>query len=184
VTSSHAPWPPLRDEDVRQRLSFARQRADDLLALDHPLQQLTQEFFFHLVGAIEMTAQRVNAAKGLGLDAEAVTVWKVQRELGASDPVSVALGRLYATPRRNPMPADPYGDEGTIYRIYNYRGQVTHRRLNPLVFKVGDSPEVVTHFALDPRAFSSAPSNRTAREDIEHMYAYVRDGCEAVLALL
>jgi hypothetical protein len=85
------------------------------------------------------------------------------------------------------VPADPYGDAGTIFRIYNYRGQVTHRRRNPAIygFVLGGEPtEPTAHFLVDPRYLASGPSERTAREDIGQMYAYVHDGCEAVLALL
>lgn len=194
--STQGAWPAIEAGAVRERLTFARKRAHDLTHLDdldepfiteanQERQQFVQEFFFHLVGAIELTAQVVNAAKGLGLDAEEVSVWKVCEELGSTDPLSKALGRLYANPRREPMPADPYGDEGTIYRIYNHRAQVTHRRRDPTTFRFtlgADDP--VAHLVLDPRDLRSGESSRTAREDIEQMYAYVHDGCEAVLALL
>ena len=150
-------------------------------------QQITQEFFFHLVGAVELVAQLVNTEKGLGIDVEQVSVPAVCKTLGASDPISVALGRLYVNPRGKPMPADPYGDEGTIFRIYNHRGQVTHRRRNPTTFTLtlgaGDN-KAVPHFTLDPRDVHSGASTRTIREDVEAMYAYVHEGCEAVLALL
>jgi hypothetical protein len=196
--SSQGASPAIDASDVRERLGFARRRADDLIGLDdldNPFateasrerQQVTQEFFFHLVGAVEIVAQLVNTTKALGLDVQQVSVPAVCKELGASDPVTATISRLYVNPRRRPMPADPYGDAGTIYRIYNHRGQVTHRRRNPTTFKLtlgaGDD-RAVAHFTLDPRDLHSGASTRTIREDVEAMYAYVHDGCEAVLALL
>lgn len=199
--SAQGPWLPASPFCVRERLGFARRRADDLVrvAANHPwargeevereLQQIVQEFFFHLVGAVELVAQVVNTAKGLGLGFEQVSVPTVCEALGQKDPVAVALRRLYVNPRREPMPADPYGDEGTIYRVYNHRGHVTHRGRDPMGFTFippFDVPEPppVPIFVLDPRNRSSDFSSRTMGEDVEVMYAYVHDGCEVVLALL
>ena len=75
--------PPLEPEDVRERLRFAAVRRDDLLALNDgdflgadadERQQLVQEFFFHLVGAIEVLAQLVNDARGLGLSVDDTSI--------------------------------------------------------------------------------------------------------------
>jgi hypothetical protein len=53
------------------------------------------------------------------------------------DPLRVALEALYANTRRRPVPSDPYSEEGIIFRIWNYRNQVTHRRRQPFQFNVG-----------------------------------------------
>jgi hypothetical protein len=63
----------LTAEDVRERLGFARRRKDELIVLNggnlpsadpHHRQQLVQEFFFHLVGAIEVLAKLAVLAAG------------------------------------------------------------------------------------------------------------------------
>jgi len=79
-------------EAVIDRLDFAKRRLTDLEELarnDEDLseadpkerQQLIQEFFFHLVGAIEFLAQVVNISKNIDISAEDVTVPKVCKEL-------------------------------------------------------------------------------------------------------
>jgi hypothetical protein len=136
----------LTPEDVWERLDFARRRKDELLALNggdlpgadpHDRQQLVQEFFFHLVGAIEVLVQLVNEARDLALDVEAVSVPKVCWRLSEADVLRAPLAALYANTRRDPMPGDPYSTEGLVYRIWNYRHQVTHRRRQPFLFKIG-----------------------------------------------
>ena len=73
-------------ESVEQRLRFAAVRLADLRALiqDNRLgadpdarHQVTQEFFFHAVGATEYLAQLVNERRSLPLGAEDVAVYKV-----------------------------------------------------------------------------------------------------------
>jgi hypothetical protein len=76
----------MRPEDVRTRLSYARSRSADLLALndgDLPgaagdlRQQLTQEILFHLAGAIEFVAQLVNDERG------SASRWRTSRSRGS-----------------------------------------------------------------------------------------------------
>lgn len=71
-----SPLPPLTPDDVTERLDFARIRRDQLLALHgcelqhadaHERQQLIQEFFFHLLGAVDVLAQLVNERHSLGV---------------------------------------------------------------------------------------------------------------------
>jgi hypothetical protein len=68
---------PLTAEEVLERLAFARTRKEQLIGLNggdlrgadpHYRQQLVQEFFFHLGGAIDVLAQLVNEARNLGLE--------------------------------------------------------------------------------------------------------------------
>jgi len=70
------------------------------------------------------------------------------RRIG-TNPIKAKLELLYANPSRAPMPTDPYSDEGYLYRAYNYRHQVTHRRAVPWLFRVGSGP--MASFILDPR---------------------------------
>ena len=57
---------PMKAEDVTERFSFARRRLDDLLTLNggnlpgadgSERQQLLQEFFFHLIGSVDVLGQ-------------------------------------------------------------------------------------------------------------------------------
>jgi hypothetical protein len=79
---------PLQPDDVHSRLGYARLRIDDLLTLNrgdligadgHHRQRLTQEVFFHLVGAIEVFAQMVNERRNLSRASEKVSISKLAR---------------------------------------------------------------------------------------------------------
>jgi uncharacterized protein len=62
----------MNKEEIRTRIRFAEKRLQELLSLNDgnlpganasERQQLTQEFFFHLVGATEEVAQLVNQTR-------------------------------------------------------------------------------------------------------------------------
>jgi hypothetical protein len=213
--------PALTADDVRERLGFARVKRDELVVLndgDLPSadaqyrQQLVQEFFFHLVGAIEVLSQHVNEARALGLDVEVASASKVKAALPAGDPLRQAITDLYVNtqPGRS-VPADLYSDEGVMYRIWNYRHQVTHRRRQPFQFnielglavdygtalrgrwrewKAGRQPRPEpgrsAHFILDPREppGTRAPSSESVPNELDRMLELVSVRCEAALALV
>jgi hypothetical protein len=136
---------PLKADDVRTRLSFARRRIDDLLQLNrgdllgadgNERQRLTQEVFFHLVGAIEVFAQLVNEQRKLGAASEDVSISRLPPLLGRSDPLVAHVEGLYANTRKPAPTSDPYSGDRLMYRIWNYRHQVTHRRANPFLMRV------------------------------------------------
>ena len=121
-------------DDIRERISFATTRLDELLALGGgklqsasgaERQQLMQEFFFHLVGATEQLAQLVNQNRGLGFSPDSVSVQGVARALQRDDAVGKQLELLHPPTRGVPLPPDPYGDEGLMFRILVYRHFVT-----------------------------------------------------------
>lgn len=179
----------LTADDVRERLGFAGRRKDELIALNggdllgadpHYRQQLVQEFFFHLVGTIDLLAQFVNEARSLGLDIEDASTPRVIQALPQGNPLQALLAALYVNTRRGrPIPSDLYSDDGVIYWIWNYRHQVTHRRRQPFQLNVGigtavdfgpslrgrlresrhrrnpdpatQAPDRTAHFILDPR---------------------------------
>lgn len=216
--------PALTAEEVRERLGSARRRKEELLALNggdlpgaDPLyrQQLVQEFFFHLVGAIDVLAQLVNEARNLGLDVEDASVSRVIQKLPQGDGLRAALAALYANTRRGrSVPIDLYSDEGIIYRIWNYRHQVTHRRRQPFQFNVeigtaidfgpglrgrwrefrhrrNPAPDTQArgrsaHLILDPR---EPPGVRTASmysvpDELERMLELTSTRCDDALALI
>src|SRR5690348_3760108 len=113
---------PLQPDDVRARRDYARTRIDDLLALNggdllgadaHERQRLSQEVFFHLVGAIEVLAQLVNDRRHLGLSSEDATTSSVVRQLrAAADPLTPLMAGLYANTRNPAPPGDAYAGDG------------------------------------------------------------------------
>jgi hypothetical protein len=220
-TSQVVGHPPLSADEIRERLSYARRRKEELVVLnggDLPSadpeyrQQLVQEFFFHLVGAIDMLAQLVDEARGLNLGIEDASITRVIDALPQNDSLRSALEMLYANTRPNrPAPNDMYSDDGVIYRIWNYRHQVTHRRRQPFLFNIGigtafdfgpglrgrwrewrfrrtheiPEPPRSAHFILDPRI---PPEVRNASmysipDELERMLALVAARCEVALAL-
>jgi hypothetical protein len=81
---------------VNDRLLFAHRRLKDLEKLTRnnedlsgadpkERQQLIQEFFFHLLGAIEFLTQVVNTSKSIGIDMEKVTINQVCDKLNKED---------------------------------------------------------------------------------------------------
>jgi hypothetical protein len=180
----------LTDDDLAEKLGFAQQRLDDIRALVaaktigvevHLRQQLAQEFFFHLVGAIDLLAQIVNERRSLGLDTEDATVTKVIRALPAGGPLTLALEALHVIPRKQPLPSDPYNPQGQLFRLYNYRHQVTHRRRNPFHFRLNSTSPF---FVLDPRDPNSEQSKNTSEDDMNQMLILVAKRCADALKLI
>lgn len=175
-------------ESVRQKLGFARARLADLEVLikenrlgaePDARQQLTQEFFFHLVGATEYLAQLVNERRSLRLRPEYVAVHKVAKKLDPSDLLLVPLEGLSADTRRT-FPADPYSEEGLIYRTINYRNEVAHRNTNPFHFELHAGP----FFYLDPRDPGRGQSICPVDVDLCSMFSVVDERCCRVLEIL
>ena len=154
---------PLTPEDVRTRLAYARVRIDELIALNggdllgadaDERQQLSQEVFFHLVGAIEVFAQLINEQRQLGRASEDVSISRLNDSLPASDGLRTNIAALYANTRRPAPVSDLYSGDGLMYRVWNYRHQVTHRRANPFHLNVSFSATV---------SAGSAPARRNRR---------------------
>jgi hypothetical protein len=177
-------------DTVCQKLEFAKTRLDDLndLIANNQLgsnpsarHQLSQEFFFHLVGSIEYLAQLVNERRSIGFDAENVAVHEVIKRLGEQDAVLPLLKNLSANTRKRPFPANPYADEGLIYRVINYRNEIVHRHTNPFHFTMSSNS---AFFYLDPRNPSLGQSAYSIDTDLSSMYSFVRDKCHSILAIL
>ena len=90
---------------------------------------------------MDLVAQVVNERRNLKIDAEEVTITKVARMIPTDDPLRQALRSLYANPRRKKLSVDVFSEEGYLFRIYNYRHQVTHRRRNPFILRMGNPEE-------------------------------------------
>jgi hypothetical protein len=182
-------------ESVHQKLKFARARLADLKAMieDNRLaadpdarQQLTQEFFFHVVGATEYLAQLVNERRSLPLGSEDVAVYRVAKELerrDPSDPLFVPLKSLSADTRKTALPTDPYSEEGLVYRTINYRNEVAHRNSNPFHFVLGAGPKIAFLW-LDSRDHSCGQSARPVDMDLASMLSVFDQRCRIVLGIL
>ena len=181
---------------VNDRLFFAIRRLRDLGELNNgdlagaqyrDKQQLIQEFFFHLVGAVEFLAQVVNTSRVLGIDVEEVSVPTVCRSLPEGDSTRELLEQLHPKTRGEPPPIDPYSDEGSHFRILVLRNRVCHHNHNPfhyrLVFGVGPN-ERSTHLSIDPRYPELGASEKTAIDELNHFWRSVNDKCQQVIRQL
>ncbi len=182
-------------DTVYQKLEFAKLRLNDLktliannqLAADpNARHQITQEFFFHLLGSTEYLAQLINENRELGFNSNEVAVFKIVKELkrlNPTDGVITHLQCLCADTKREPFPEDPYSDDGLIYRIINYRNEVVHRGMNPFHFKMSAGPRAA-FFWLDPRNHSLGQSQYTVVEELFNMYSFVEKKCCNALAVI
>jgi hypothetical protein len=183
---------------VIDRLNFAKRRLTDLEELARngedlsgadpkERQQLIQEFFFHLVGAIEFLAQVVSTSKTPIINVEEVTVSNVCENLNINDPIKPILEKLHPKTRRKPLPNDPYSEEGCHFRIFVYRNRVCHHGHNPFHFRAyigAPNEEPSTSLVLDPRNKSLGASKESAISELNHFYKLVYDKCQKVLAKL
>jgi hypothetical protein len=190
-------WASLSADDIRDRFGSAAARLEDLLALralgeaaprlsgadSKVRQRLSQEFFFHLLGAVDALAQVVNERRSLGLDADHITIRGVctSGRLPSDDMLRQALGGLCQQTKRVELTADPYSEDGLIFRAMLYRHSVTHRHINPFVFRVGSEPPA--SLLLDPRKrpahdnFSSLPAD----QDLHLMLTAISSRCAETL---
>jgi hypothetical protein len=176
-------------DGVRQKLRFARRRLDEFREvmrtgrLDRPddRHQPTQEFFVHLVGAVEYLAQYLNEHMSLKLAPDSVTPKKVLSALAKSDRPGLAesFGKLWMDPRAVAMPSDPYSERGLVYRAINYRHEVVHRNANPFHFYM--SKPRSSYFWLDPRNHALGQSRMDAQDDLAAMLDVVERLLEEVL---
>ena len=176
---------------VRNRLLFAKQRLDELNRLgggnfgivsEAERQQPLQEFFFHLVGAIDFLAQTINDARKLGLQEEDVTPGKICKKLPEGDRTRAMFGQLHPETRRTPLPADPYSEEGSLFRIILFRNRVCHHGRNPFHFRMGSEPPC--SLFLDPRNRQEKEGScKPAAEELTLFWQLVNAKCEQILAI-
>jgi hypothetical protein len=170
---------PIKKEDIEEKLSFARNRSEDLKNLNNGdisgadaslRQQLLQEFFFHLVGVLELLAHLINESRRLGIPEEEVTISKVKKLLADDDSLKTILNKVYQRTTNKPVPIDAYSEDGYFFRLWNYRHQVTHRRRNPFFILVNlqDPNRMRTAcLMIDPRDKSRGPANKPALIELE-----------------
>lgn len=205
-------------DGVKERLGFARRRLNDLQTLNQgdlagapgpERQQLVQEFFFHLVGAIEFLAQEINIARQLGIDPEEVDSQGVCKALQRrGDPIGELLSRLHPKTRNTPMPSDPYSDQGSLFRIALFRNFVSHIGKNPFnlemdlsmpaayaiagqpsgagVAALGSTPSRAQLF-IDPRDLldgRSTASKFDALVELGRFLDFVTSGCQNIMSEL
>lgn len=173
---------------VNDRLFFAGRRLSELEKLNNGdiagadtlnRQQLIQEFFFHLVGAIELLAQIVNISKNLGIDIDEVSVGTVRKNLPEESQVGKLLGQLHPPTRGISVPANPYSEDGCHFRIIAFRNYVCHKGHNPFFFRVGSTPR--SSLLIDPRNRDLGGSQIPAIDELKHFWKLINDKCQQVL---
>jgi hypothetical protein len=186
---------PMNAKMVKARLVSADVRMKDYLAqnggqlthhnCDPYLRDRTvQEFFFHLVGSIDFCAQHVNQRRPeAGVHYEGVTA-RALLKAGALHKVFTSIFKELTadTGYKKPVPQDWYSKEGVIYRIYNFRNQVTHRGINPLVSGGGG-----IRLYIDPRPDRKEVykySKHTVFEELPMMYAHVETRVMKLLTMV
>ena len=176
---------------MTQRVVFAERRLSELLQLNGgdlngadelQRQQLVQEFFFHLVASIEMLAASVNDSRALKISEDTISTRKVARQLCLNDPIKTELSALYVSTRGQPFPANPYDEQGYIFRLYNYRNQVSHRGRNPWTFNRGGDLPLIT-LRLDPRG-ALGGSKLSVQDDLTNMLTLVKTKINEIMALI
>lgn len=140
-----------------------------------------QEFFFHLIGAVEVVAHIVNDREGLGLTDDDATIRSVCTRLKPGCAALAAFGGLCQQTRKTAFAGDPYSEDGLLFRALVHRHNVTHRHMSPFLIRIGSSPP--TSLPIDPRVYSGNYSTRPSEDELRAMLTAVRTRCLAVLAL-
>lgn len=185
-------------KDVENRLFFAKRRLEELELLNNgdlagadtgDRQQLFQEFFFHLVGAIYFLMPLINNSRNLGLINDLTTPRAVYVELENSDPIKPILDKLF--PRtgrgsnRRPLPRDPYSEEGCHFRILIYRHWVTHEKRNPWHFSVGgDAPRCSLKIDLRDEQGLRKNSEKSVFEELNIFWMLVNIKIQEIIQYL
>lgn len=147
-------------------------------------QQLIQEFFFHLSGAIDFLAQEVYLKRSLKI-ADQVNPRSVARALSSTDPIRQELLALHPD-TRGLLLLDPYSEPGSHFRIILFRNFVTHIRHSPFFFRMGSFPPA--SLRLDPRYpadnLGGNVSTRDVVEELELFHRLVLGKCRSVFSSL
>jgi len=182
-------------EKINERLTFARQRLEELgeinkkygdisVAKGTDTQKLIQEFFFHLVGAIDFLAQLVNTSKNLGIDIEDVIVRKVCNQLPKGDKIRVLLEKLHPETRGQNLPQDPYSEEGSHFRIILMRNRVCHHDMAGFSILAIVPGLIKKRLFIDPRDPKPNGSKKLVIDELNEFWGLVNDKCQKVLKLL
>ena len=183
----------VNDHGTKDSLLFARKRLDELKLLNgghlgganhYDRQPLIQEFFFHLVGAMDKLMQTINESKGLGIAPCVVTANKIKNRLPSTDPIRILIEPIHPETMRSgcwlPLPATPYTDDWTHFRIMVFRNWVNHYGQNPFAMRVGGSEPPISLF-IDPRHRELGSSKLHAFDELELFWRLVADKCNLVL---
>jgi len=180
---------------VNDSLSFALRRLDELKRINNgnissaqpqERQILIQEFFFHLVSAIDKLAQVINQSRTLNIPINQVSYPQICRRLRQTDPIRPLIALLHPETQHNrqwvPLPQNPYSEESSHFRILVFRHWVNHTGVNPFHFRWGAEPN--TSLVLDPRDRSLGASKLAAMDELESFWNLVNDKCEQVIGIL
>ncbi|GAH57600.1 unnamed protein product [marine sediment metagenome] len=182
-------------EQVNERLTFAKQRLEELEKINIKYgdlagaegaykQQLIQEFFFHIVSAIDFLAQLVNDSKNLGINIEYVTVREVCKQLPSGDKIRILLENLHPETKGKNLPQDPYSEEGSHFRIILMRNIVCHQDMVGFSILVIVPGPPKTRLFIDPKYPNKGGSKKLVVDELNEFWDLVNDKCHKVLKLL
>lgn len=179
-------------DSILQKISFAKARLEEIqelvaaknIAADANLrQQLVQEFFLHLLGAVDYLSQLVNERRNLGMKRTDVSAHKVKDKLSKAlvgDPLIPIMDLLSVDTKKEPFPSDPFSNRGLVYRLINYRNEVVHRNTNPYHFNMSAGPGFA-EFWLDPRDHALGKTGVCVDEDLRSMLELIEEKIQQAL---
>jgi len=177
---------------TRNRLYFAQKRLEDLKALRNgdirgasgiERQQLIQEFFFHLVGAIDFLLQVVNQERGFGIPEERASAGRIIQRLPNTDPIKPLLQQLHPITLRETIDSPIYSEKNNHMRIMLLRHKVCHQGDNPFRLSRGSTRPACSLF-IDPRETNSRYSKKHVFTELEFFLNLVRGKSEQVMQIL
>lgn len=179
-------------ESTKNRLYFADKRLNELKQLNNgdiagangrEIQQLIQEFFFHLVGAIDFLLQVVNQSRNLSIPEEKVDIKTVCEKLSTTDPIKPLLSQIHPYTRGKKLHGALYSDDNSHFRIMILRHRVCHHGDNPFHFRLGGSLPCASLF-IDPRDPSLGGSEKHVFDELDIFFSLISEKTEKVLQLL
>lgn len=183
------------DHGMNDSLSFARKRLSQLKTLNNgnlaganheERQPLIQEFFFHLVGAIDKLMHIINDSRQLGIPTCQVTARKVSNTLSQNDPLRPLVVLLHPQTQHSgswlSLPQNQYSDEWNNFRILVFRHWVNHCGETPFAMRIGSEPRI--SLFIDPREPTLGGSKVAALDELEAFWKLVDGRCRAILNAL
>jgi hypothetical protein len=185
----------MNDHGFVDSLAFARKRLDqlrilnggDLAGASHEYRQpLIQEFFFHLVGAIDKLMHVVNESRLLAIPTCQVTAKKVFNKLGPNDQLRPLIEALHPETQHSgawlPLPQNQYSDNWHHFRIMVFRHWINHCGENPFAMRVGSQPRI--SLFIDPRDPALGGSKLAALDELGIFWHLVNSKCYTILNML
>jgi hypothetical protein len=170
-------------ETVFEKLNYARNRLDKIIELyrfevffndPQTRQRVSQEFFFHLTGAVEYLMQYINIQLELEINEKSVTPFKMIETIKVKDKSHnmIRVIELFSNNIKECIHLNsPYSNKGMVSRLYVYRNRVAHRGMNPYNIMIADG--ISAHLFLDPENPELGNSKNDIIPDLTEMFELV-----------